>query len=150
MRIKQLPDQRDAVAPDGSDVRVLLDFERGGLAHFELGPGETSVAVRHNTVEELWFFLGGRGEMWRKDAAGDETFVDVEPGVCIDIPLGVTFQFRSFGDEPLSAVGATMPRWPGAGEAVVSSGPWEPTVTPGPVCPSPLPIYTAGKALMRR
>ena len=36
------------------------------MAHFELPPGETSTAVAHRTVEEVWFFLGGRGEMWRR------------------------------------------------------------------------------------
>jgi len=33
---RRLP-QRDVVAPDGSDVRILLGLERGGMAHFELG-----------------------------------------------------------------------------------------------------------------
>ena len=50
---KRLPAAPTAVAPDGSDVRVLLELRGGGLAHFELGPGETSVAVRHRTVEEI-------------------------------------------------------------------------------------------------
>ena len=62
---KLLPEQRDAVAPDGSDVRLLLGLRGGGLAHFELAPGETSVAVHHRTVEEIWYFVSGRGEMWR-------------------------------------------------------------------------------------
>ena len=42
---KRLPVARDAIAPDGSDVRVLLGLKGGGLAHFELAPGATSVAV---------------------------------------------------------------------------------------------------------
>jgi mannose-6-phosphate isomerase-like protein (cupin superfamily) len=29
------------------------------MAHFALGPGETSEAVRHMTVDEIWYFLGG-------------------------------------------------------------------------------------------
>ena len=32
----QLPAAPDAVAPDGSDVRVLLQLGRGSMAHFEL------------------------------------------------------------------------------------------------------------------
>ena len=32
----QLPGVPDVVAPDGSDVRVLLQHGRGSLAHFEL------------------------------------------------------------------------------------------------------------------
>jgi mannose-6-phosphate isomerase-like protein (cupin superfamily) len=124
---KHLPMARDALAPDGSDVRLLLELKGGGLAHFELAPGETSVAVTHRTVEEIWFFLSGRGQMWRQQGDESET-VDVFPEVCVSIPLGTHFQFRSFGYEPLSAVGATMPPWPGKGEAVTVAGPWKPTV----------------------
>jgi mannose-6-phosphate isomerase-like protein (cupin superfamily) len=127
---KRLPVQRTAVAPDGSDVRVLLELEGGGLAHFELPPGETSMAVAHRTVEEIWFFLQGRGEMWRKLDDYEET-VPVEPGVCLTIPLGTHFQFRSFGDEPLAAIGVTMPPWPGEGQAYQIEGKWTPTIAGG-------------------
>jgi mannose-6-phosphate isomerase-like protein (cupin superfamily) len=58
---KRLPVERDDIAPDGSDVRVLLNLDKGGLAHFEIGPHKTSVAVAHRTVEEIWYFLGGKG-----------------------------------------------------------------------------------------
>ena len=126
MRTKRLPAAPDVIAPDGSGVRLLLALDRGSMAHFELGPGQTSIAVRHRTVEELWLFLGGRGQMWRlRD--GEERIDEVEAGVSIDIPLGTTFQFRSLGDEPLAAVAVTMPPWPGAGEAILTDGPWPPT-----------------------
>jgi mannose-6-phosphate isomerase-like protein (cupin superfamily) len=129
---KLRPATRDAVAPDGSDVRVLLATTRGSLAHFELAPDETSVAVRHRSVEEIWYFLSGRGEMWRR-LGGHEQTVEVRPGLCVTIPVGTTFQFRAGAEEPLSAIGATMPPWPGAGEAVIVDGPWEPTIKPGPI-----------------
>ena len=125
---KRLPAVRDAIAPDGSDVRVLLALDRGSMAHFELQPGQTSKAVMHRTVEEIWFFLSGRGEMWRTQNGQPETIVPVEPGVCLTIPLGTHFQFRSSGAEPLAAVGVTMPPWPGEGEAVAVRGKWEATV----------------------
>ena len=123
---KHLPEERTTTAPDGSDVRVLLELGSGGMAHFELGPGETSIAITHRTVEEIWFFLSGRGQMWRRQGDRSET-VDVHAGVCLTIPLGTHFQFRSFGDEPLSAIGVTMPPWPGEGEAVPVAGKWEPS-----------------------
>lgn len=127
---KRLPVARDSLAPDGSDVRILLGLKGGGLAHFELAPGHTSIAVRHRTVEEIWFFLNGRGEMWRK--LGDQVEIQaVEAGVCITIPLHTEFQFRSFGDEPLAAIGVTMPPWPGdttPPEAERVTGAWTPTV----------------------
>ena len=123
----RLPEAPDTVAPDGSDVRILLQLTGGGMAHFELGPGQTAKAVSHRTVEEIWFFLSGRGEMWRLQD-GREEVVPLEPGVCLTIPLGTHFQFRSSGDEPLAAIGVTMPPWPGEGEAYVVIGKWEPTV----------------------
>ena len=126
---KRLPSARDGVAPDGSDVRILLRLEGGSLAHFELAPGETSTAVSHRTVEEIWYFVGGRGEMWRKLGDHQET-VPVETGVSITIPLGTHFQFRSSGSEPLAAVGVTMPPWPGEGEAYEVAGAWASTVKP--------------------
>lgn len=126
---KRLPVQRDAIAPDGSDVRILLGLGSGGFAHFELAPGETSIAVAHRTIEEIWFFINGRGEMWRKLNDREEV-VPVDSGVCITIPLGTRFQFRSFGYEPLAAIGVTMPPWPGEGEAYKVQGKWTPTVVP--------------------
>jgi len=127
METKTIPDTRDAVAPDGSDVRLLLGLKGGGMAHFALAPGETSTAVTHRTVEEIWFFVSGTGQMWRQ-LGRDSVTVDVRAGVCLSIPLGTHFQFRSFGDEPLAAIGVTMPPWPGEGEAVTVTGPWLPTV----------------------
>ncbi len=123
---KPLPDQPDTIAPDGSDVRLLLGLQGGGMAHFALAPGRTSVAVTHRTVEEIWFFLSGHGEMWRKQDEREE-IVPVEMGVCLTIPLGTHFQFRAAGDEPLAAVAVTMPPWPGEGEAILVPGKWQPT-----------------------
>lgn len=124
---KHPPANRDAIAPDGSDVRVLLSLADGGMAHFELGPGQVSKAVTHRTVEEISYFLRGRGQMWRQQAGRSET-MDVFNGVCLTIPQGTHFQFRSFGFEPLTAVGVTMPPWPGDDEALIVPGEWEPTV----------------------
>jgi mannose-6-phosphate isomerase-like protein (cupin superfamily) len=123
---KPLPAEVTVVAPDGSDVRVLLGSSGGGMAHFELAPNQVSRAVAHRTVEEIWFFLSGRGEMWRRQ--GDrEAIVDVFPGVCLTIPLGTHFQFRTLSDQPLAAVAVTMPPWPGDDEAVIVPGMWLPT-----------------------
>ena len=126
---KRLPVKPDDMAPDGSDVRVLLSRKGGSMAHFEIAPGETSIAVAHKTIEEIWFFLSGRGEMWRR-LDGRGKIVPVEPGVCITIPVGTHFQFRSFGYEALAAIGITMPPWPGSDESYVVKGKWKPTVEP--------------------
>jgi mannose-6-phosphate isomerase-like protein (cupin superfamily) len=126
-RTMRMPATPDTVAPDGSAVRVLLGLRGGGMAHFELPPGQTSTAVAHRTVEEIWLFLSGRGEMWRRQDSREEV-VPIEPGVCVTIPLGTHFQFRSIGDEPLRAVAVTMPPWPGETEATIVPGCWTPTV----------------------
>ena len=90
---KRLPVERDVVAPDGSDVRILLGLKGGGMAHFTLAAEQTSKAVMHRTVEEIWFFLSGRGEMWLKQDSREE-LISVESGICLTIPLGTQFQFR--------------------------------------------------------
>jgi len=128
---QRLPAAATTVAPDGSDVRVLLQLPSGGLAHFSLSPRQTSTAVRHRTISEIWYFISGAGQMWRA-ADGQEATVDVGPGVSITIPVGTRFQFRSTSDEPLVAVGFTTPPWPGDGEAFAVEGPWTPTVPRNP------------------
>jgi mannose-6-phosphate isomerase-like protein (cupin superfamily) len=121
-----LGDSPDAIAPDGSEVRLLVAIGSGSMAHFRLPAAGVSRAVRHRTVEEVWFFLAGRGEMWRRDSGGEET-VPVHAGVSIAIPAGAAFQFRALVELALEAVGVTMPPWPGMEEAVPEKGPWPPS-----------------------
>ncbi len=121
----KLPATPDVVAPDGSNVRVLLSLAGGSMAHFELAPGLVSIAVAHRTVEEIWYLLGGDGEMWRRDGDRDEV-VALEAGMSLTIPCGVAFQFRSLGPDPLTAVAITMPPWPGMDEAYEVEGRWQP------------------------
>lgn len=104
----------------------MLSLGGGSMAHFRLPPGQTSRAVRHRAVEEIWYVLSGQGEMWRSDGEHAQTVV-LSPGVCLTIPVGVSFQFRCAGTEPLAAVAVTMPPWPGDGEAEIVAGTWEPT-----------------------
>jgi mannose-6-phosphate isomerase-like protein (cupin superfamily) len=118
-----LPRARDVVAPDGSDVRILLRLAGGSMAHFELAGGRTSRAVVHRSVDEIWYVLNGRGEMWRSGSGREET-TPLAPGTCLSIPAGTHFQFRSLGDGPLAAVAVTMPPWPGEDEAREVPGPW--------------------------
>ena len=122
---KPLPSAPTVIAPDGSDVRVLLGLRDGGMAHFELAAGRVSIAMTHRTVEEIWYVVSGRGEMWRKQGDREE-IVDLEPGLCLTIPLGTHFQFRASADGALSVVAVTMPPWPGDQEAAVVAGPWAP------------------------
>ena len=122
----QLPVERTVVAADGSDVRVLLALKGGSMAHFSLQAGQTSKAMTHRTVEEVWFVTEGAGEMWRQQGSDEET-ISLTPGTCLSIPLGTHFQFRAAADQSLGAVCVTMPPWPAdptADEAVPVAGKW--------------------------
>jgi mannose-6-phosphate isomerase-like protein (cupin superfamily) len=116
-------------APDGSLVHILAQGARGGMALFTLMPGAVSKAVAHRTIEEVWYIASGRGRMWRKLQAAEET-VALVPGTSLVIPVSTRFQFRCDGAEPLVAVGVNMPPWPGADEAYFVEGKWSATVSP--------------------
>jgi mannose-6-phosphate isomerase-like protein (cupin superfamily) len=130
LAIKQLGDAYDALAPDTSEIRLLVATARGSLAHGTLPPGRVSLAIAHRTVEEVWYVTEGRGQVWRKQG-GREAVVDVEPGTALVIPTGTHFQFRSTGPEPLRFVMWTMPPWPGKQEAIRVPDYWPVTETDG-------------------
>ena len=111
----------DAVAPDGSEIYFrALDAERASLVEVVLGPGRTSRPVRHRSVEEIWYFLSGAGEVWLRSADGaEEATRSVAPGDTLVIPTGWAFQFRARdGGEALRFLCFTSPPWPGGDEAV--------------------------------
>ena len=120
---RTLPEAYDVLAPDGSEVRILVSALRGSMAHFTLQPGQVSKAVAHHSVEEVWYVLEGEGEMWRK-SQHDETITPLHAGVSLVIAVGTHFQFRCTSKAPLKAVGTTMPPWPGMHESFSVSGKW--------------------------
>jgi mannose-6-phosphate isomerase-like protein (cupin superfamily) len=129
MQTQTLQSERSYLAPDGSEIRLLLDLEdgKGGLAHCVLPEGGVSVAQRHKTVGEIWYFVQGLGQVWRKSAGEvqNEETVDVSAGRCLTIEPGEHFQFRNTGAEPLTLVIATIPSWPGPEEAEEVEGRWQ-------------------------
>jgi len=96
------------------------------MIHASVPPGQVNRATVHTTVSEFWHVLSGHGQIWRRQGAHEETTALVS-GVSIDIPVGTAFQYRCNGVEPLQFLCVSMPRWPGAEEATVVEGPWEPT-----------------------
>jgi mannose-6-phosphate isomerase-like protein (cupin superfamily) len=118
----------DALAPDGSEIRLLVQVAGGSLVHCTLQPGGVTHAVQHRTVEEVWFCVSGSGQLWRCSADGAEDITDLLPGVAISLPLGTRFQFRTSGAQPLEVVITTLPPWPGPDEAILVTGRWTPTV----------------------
>jgi len=108
--VRLIGEAPDAIAPDGSEVRILCGVAGGGTALFRLRAGAVSRAVTHRTVERR---LGG-----------GETIDGLAPGVSLTIPLGTRFQFRNDGLGPLDILGVTMPPWPGPEEARPVAGKW--------------------------
>ncbi len=108
----------DAIAPDGSQIHHrVLDANRASLVEVVLPAGEASRAVRHRTVEEIWYFLAGSGEVWLKSPEGTTTTSLVASGSTVVIPTGWAFQFRADAGEDLRFLCFTSPPWPGDHEA---------------------------------
>ena len=122
--VRILPRDYTVIAPDGSEIRELVAVEGGSMVHCTLPRGATSAAVMHGTVEEVWYFLQGHGQVWRKSET-TESVQDVAPGVSLIIDFGTHFQFRNTGDEDLCFIIVTMPPWPGEQEAVRVDGYWK-------------------------
>lgn len=116
MDARKLPREYTVLAPDGSEIRELVAVKGGSMVHCTLPPGAVSMAVKHLTVEEVWYFIQGRGQVWRKSEIA-ESVVDVQPGVSLSIEAGTHFQFRNTGDDNLRFIIVTMPPWPGEHEA---------------------------------
>lgn len=127
------------IAPDGSQVRLLLTGEHGAtrcsVVEVTIGAGETSRPVIHLTVEEAWYVLSGTGEVWRCPpgvAAAEVPPVRVAAGDALVIPTGWQFQFRADAGSAMRFVCVTMPPWPGMDEAADApeGGLGEPTLAP--------------------
>ena len=114
------------IITDGSRICELIAVAGGSMVLGTLPKQAVSMAVVHATVDEVWFCIAGKGQVWRR-REGAESVVDIEPGVSLAIECGTHFQFRSTGDEDLRLVIVTMPPWPGADEARRVSDRWPPT-----------------------
>ena len=117
-------DAPDALAPDGSEIRLLLDGRHqavgASLVEVVLAAGQVSRPVWHRTVEEIWYILEGRGQVWRCPPDTNPAAVppvDVGPGDALTIPTRWRFQFRANAPSPLRFLCVTIPPWPGPDEA---------------------------------
>ena len=128
MNTMKLPTKPDYLAPDGSEIRLLVATPRGSMAHCRLPPNAVTKPVWHRSVEEIWYCVSGHGELWRQYGSA-ETVTTLEPGISVLIGFQERFQFRAF-DEALELILATIPGWPGPDEAVgIERGKWTATVS---------------------
>lgn len=130
MQTRSFPADPDGRSPAGAEVRILIEGQTGSMIHSTVQPGQVNRATVHATVSEFWHVLSGEGQIWRRDGTRAETTA-LRKGVSIDIPVGTAFQYRCDGVEPLQFLCISMPRWPGAAEATVIDGPWNPTAPEG-------------------
>jgi mannose-6-phosphate isomerase-like protein (cupin superfamily) len=114
------------IAPDGSTVRVLTRTQRASVVHISLAPGAISRAVRHQSVEEIWYCLQGCGQLWRSNDAGSRTDA-LAPGALFTLAPQTCFQFRNDGSGEMQILITTVPPWPGAQEAEACGQYWVPT-----------------------
>jgi mannose-6-phosphate isomerase-like protein (cupin superfamily) len=119
----KLRQEIDYIAPDGSEIRLLSQTPGGGICHCTLPADRTSQAVKHRSVEELWYVLSGTGDFWNPPQAGGKE-LQLEPGVSLSIDPGTPFQFKTTGHAPLEILIVTVPRWPGPDEAVRAEDHW--------------------------
>jgi mannose-6-phosphate isomerase-like protein (cupin superfamily) len=113
----------DVIAADGSELVLLARTDRASMAHGSLRPGAASHAIVHRTVDEVWFVISGRAEIWRSNQRG-ESIETVEAGASLAIPRGTRFQYRTVGTEPFCFIMTTIPAWPGDDEAIPTDGVW--------------------------
>ena len=120
-------EQPDVLAPDGSEIRLLTDARSGAskssMVEVTLAAGQVSRPVYHRTVEETWYILEGRGQVWRCPLDADAGSVppqDVSTGDALVIPTGWRFQFAAAPDASLRFLCHTTPIWPGEDEAVAA------------------------------
>ena len=130
MQTRSFPSTADGRSPAGAEIRHLIEGETGAMIHSTVPPGQVNRATVHSTVSEFWHVLAGEGQIWRRDATGEEATV-LRKGVSIDIPVGTAFQYRCTGSDPLEFLCISMPPWPGDQEATVIEGPWKATAPEG-------------------
>ncbi len=117
-------DLPDVTAPDGSEIRLLIDQRHqasaASLVEVTLPAGQVSRPVWHQRVEEVWYVLQGHGEVWRCPPNADPALyaaVAVKPGDSLVIPPRWRFQFSASDAEALRVLCFTVPPWPGDDEA---------------------------------
>ena len=114
----------DTIAPDGSQIRLLIDrrhrAEGASLVEVTLPAGQVSRPVWHQQVEEVWYVLEGHGQVWRCPPGAEAAAfppLPVAAGDALAIPPQWRFQFSAAADEDLRFLCLTVPPWPGADEA---------------------------------
>jgi len=96
---------------DGAIIRELMHPEVHGnsnqsLAEATITPGTATALHRHNLSEEIYHFIGGKGQM----TLGEETF-EVAMGDTVCIPPRTLHKLQNNGKEPLKLLCCCAPAY---------------------------------------
>jgi mannose-6-phosphate isomerase-like protein (cupin superfamily) len=112
-----------AIAPDGAEIRALIDRAQGAtrlsLAEALVPSGQRTAKVFHQTIyEEIWYILQGVGVAHlHHPGATDEEHLPIVPGDALLILPGHGFWVENTGAGDLIFLCCGAPPWPGDQEA---------------------------------
>ncbi len=89
---------------------ILVSEKTVGAKNLAMGVNETQVGGmvpehKHETEEEVMFFLQGKGQF-----VTDEEVIELKPGICIYNPPGASHKIVNTGDEILKFVWIYSPQ----------------------------------------
>ena len=100
-----------------ASIRIMGDHSFGdkeneayGVALAIAKPDTVSIPVQRKDLEELYFVIAGKGEVWLKDIESEkEKVVVLKPGTIIQIPSTSVVQYRNTGKKNLILLVPTNP-----------------------------------------
>ena len=99
--------------PNHRELKVLLSpkihgtSKMLGMGMVTVPPGESGNTHSHETEQETWFIISGRGKL----SIGDET-VELEPNMIVVAPTGMPHQIINDGNDELKALFIFTPAGP--------------------------------------
>lgn len=123
MQVRHRTPEPTAIAPDGIQIRDLVNTPRGSIrlsmAEGLLSPGQRSAKVYHPIYEEIWYFLQGHGifHLHVPDAAAEET-MPVEPDDAVLVPPRHGFWVENMSEGDLIFLLCGSPPW-GTGQVAL-------------------------------
>lgn len=92
VKYKKLAEKYDYLAPDGSEIRLLISSSLASLDHLIVKPKTVSRAGYHKSVQEKWYIIRGEGKIWLKKY-NQEQIIKLEPGFLFRLILMSIFSF---------------------------------------------------------